>query len=203
MLFKPPNNQDPFLEVTKKLAQLNANPNLKFATIAGGSFWCMEGPFEQLKGVETVISGFAGGTAQNPTYEQVIIGVTGHREAVQIFYDPNKTNFKELLDIYWFQIDPTDPGGQFADRGNQYKTAIFYNNDEEKQIAEKSKQEIQNSGRYNAPIATQILPFTTFYPAEDYHQDFYLKSADKYKRYELLSGRQKYKEEIKKHAQNT
>lgn len=117
---------------------------------------------------------------------------------MQVFYDPKKISYEKLLDIYWLQIDPTDEGGQFADRGKQYTTAIFYHDDEQKNLAEKNKSERNKSGNYEKEIVTKVLPFLTFYPAEDYHQDYYIKQANRYKRYEILSGRQKYKEEIKK-----
>jgi methionine-S-sulfoxide reductase len=179
-------------------SQLQDNKDLRVATFAGGCFWCMEGPFQEQDGVEEVIAGFAGGQEKDPTYEQVVSGATGHRESVQVFFNPEKITYKELLDTYWLQIDPTDPGGQFTDRGNHYTTAIFYHDEDQKKIAEESKNERSDSGKYENDIVTGVLPFSTFYPAEDYHQDYYLKQADKYSRYEVLSGRQKYKEEIKK-----
>lgn len=158
----------------------------------------MEGPFQEQDGVEEVIAGFAGGQEKDPNYELVVSGTTDHRESVQVFFNPEKITYKELLDTYWLQIDPTDPGGQFADRGNHYTTAIFYHDEEQRKTAEESKGERSESGKYEKEIVTEVLPFSTFYPAEDYHQDYYLKQADKYSRYEILSGRQKYKEEIKK-----
>jgi len=179
-------------------SELKAKDGLDVATFSGGCFWCMEGPYQEQKGVEEVIAGFAGGQEKDPTYEQVVSGTTGHRESVQIFYNPNEISYQELLDIYWLQIDPTDPGGQFADRGDHYTTAIFYHNEEQKKTAEENKSERNKSGKYEKEIVTEVLPFTTFYPAEDYHQNYYLKQADKYERYEILSGRQKYKGEIKK-----
>lgn len=179
-------------------SQLQDNKDLRVATFAGGCFWCMEGPFQEQSGVEEVIAGFAGGQEKDPTYEQVVSGATGHRESVQVFFNPEKITYKELLDTYWLQIDPTDPGGQFADRGDHYITAIFYHDEDQKKIAEESKNKRNESGKYEKEIVTEVLPFSTFYPAEDYHQDYYLKQADKYSRYEILSGRQKYKEEIKK-----
>lgn len=186
-------------EETQNLyAQLKSRNDLKVATFSGGCFWCMEGPFQEQEGVEEVIAGFSGGQKESPTYEEVVSGSTDHRESVQVFYYPNKIAYKDLLNTYWLQIDPTDPGGQFVDRGDHYTTAIFYHDSEQKALAEKSKSELGNSGKYEKEIVTKILSFTTFYPAEDYHQDYYLKQTDKYKRYEKLSGRQKYKEEIKK-----
>jgi peptide methionine sulfoxide reductase msrA/msrB len=136
-----------------------------------------------------------GGTLENPTYEQVIGGRTGHYEAVQVYYDPTKTSYQELLEIYWRNINPTDPDGQFADRGSQYKTAIFYHNMEQKTIATKSKKELDESDKFNDPIVTEILPATMFYEAEEYHQDYYKKNVYRYKTYSRLSGREGYLEE--------
>jgi methionine-S-sulfoxide reductase len=185
-------------ETQKRYAQLQSRSDLKVATFAGGCFWCMEGPYQETGGVEEAIAGFAGGQEVDPSYEQVVSGSTSHRESVQVFYDPKKISYEELLKIYWLQIDPTDAGGQFADRGKQYSTAIFYHDEEQETLAEKSKSERNKSGKYDKEIVTEVLPFSSFYPAEDYHQDYYIKQADSYKRYEILSGRQKYKEEIKK-----
>lgn len=176
---------------------LKTREDLEVATFAGGCFWCMEGPFEQEGGVEEVIAGFAGGTVNSPTYEQVLSGGTGHRESVQIFYDPNKINYERLLEIYWFQIDPTDNGGQFADRGEHYTTAIFYHNEKQRLSAERSIIDIGNSGLHEGPIVTEVLKYTTFFPAEDYHQNFYINSAERYKQYERLSGRKGFKESLK------
>lgn len=192
-MFKKTGNK----ETQALYSELKTRNDLKVATFAGGCFWCMEGPFQEQDGVEEVIAGFAGGKESDPKYEEVVSGMTSHRESVQVFYYPEKISYKELLDIYWLQIDPTDPGGQFADRGDHYTTAIFYHDEEQMKIAEESKSERSESGKYEKEIVTEVIPFTTFYPAEDYHQNYYLKQADKYKRYEMLSGRQKYKEEIK------
>ncbi|MEK6860725.1 MAG: peptide-methionine (S)-S-oxide reductase MsrA [Nanoarchaeota archaeon] len=169
---------------------------LKKATFAGGCFWCMEPPFANLKGVKEVIAGYAGGEKENPSYEEVCSGETGHVEAVQIIYDPPEITYEELLDIFWKNIDPTDEGGQFADRGYQYKTIIFYHNKKQKELAEKSKKELEKSGRYDKPIITEIKKFTTFYPAEDYHQDYYRKNTIKYKMYRYGSGRDQYLEKV-------
>ena len=166
------------------------------ATFAGGCFWCMEHPFEKLEGVIDVVSGYTGGNVDDQTYEQVSAGKTGHVEAVQIIYDPSKTTFSELLDVFWKQIDPTDQNGQFVDRGTQYKTAIFYHSKEQKSLAEKSKQELNKSRRYEKPIVTEIKPATAFFKAEDYHQDYYKKSPIKYKYYRYHSGRDRYLERI-------
>ncbi|AHM58057.1 peptide methionine sulfoxide reductase msrA/msrB (plasmid) [Peptoclostridium acidaminophilum DSM 3953] len=164
--------------------------NYKKAVFAGGCFWCMEGPFERLEGVVEVLAGYTGGKVKNPTYEQVSSGVTGHLEAVLVVYDPMKIGYRELVEVYWRQIDPTDEGGQFADRGSQYKTAIFYYDEEQKSIAQLSKKELDESGRFDRPVATQILPAEEFYPAEEYHQDFYLKNPLRYKDYKSGSGRE-------------
>lgn len=169
------------------------------ATFAGGCFWCMIAPFAELPGVEKVVSGYTGGHKENPTYEEVASKTTGHHEAVQITFDPDKTSYEELLDTFWRQIDPTDPGGQFADRGEPYHTAIFYHSEEQKQKAESSKRALAASGRFDKPIATKILPAQTFYPAEEYHQDFYKKNPFHYEHYRRGSGRDDF---IKKHWKN-
>jgi peptide methionine sulfoxide reductase msrA/msrB len=149
----------------------------------------MEPPFEQLEGVVEVMAGYSGGEEENPTYEQVSSGRTGHIESVRVVYDPRKISFKELLDTFWRYVDPTDPGGQFADRGDHYKTAIFYSNDEEKKIAEQSRAELEASGVFNKPIVTAIRPAQAFYPAEEYHQDYYKKNLFNYEAYKVGSGR--------------
>ena len=161
----------------------------EIATIAGGCFWCIEAPFEKVEGVKKVISGYAGGTKENPTYREVSSGNTNYREAVQVYYNPLVISYAEILDIFWRQFDPTDEGGSFADRGFQYTSAIFYHNDDQKMLAEKSKKYLNNSGKFDEPIATKIIKFTTFYPAEDYHQDFYKKDPDRYYSYRKGSGR--------------
>jgi peptide methionine sulfoxide reductase msrA/msrB len=173
-----------------------AQPKTQTATFAGGCFWCMEPPFEKLDGVIAVTPGYAGGREQNPTYQQVCSGDTGHVEAVQIVFDPEKVSYQELLDVFWRQIDPTDPGGQFADRGTQYQTAIFYHDESQRRLAEKSKNSLANSGRFEKPIATRIEAYTTFYPAEEYHQDYYEKNPVRYRAYRQGSGRQGFLEKI-------
>ncbi len=178
---------------SKKMQDLS---QYNVATFAGGCFWCIEGAFEGMEGVAEAISGYAGGTKENPTYEDVAYGQTDHREAVQIYFDPAIVPYKELVDHFWRQIDPTDAEGQFADRGFQYSTAIFYHNEEQKKIAEESKKALEESGKFDAPIATQILPFTTFYKAEESHQDYAQKRAAQYKLYEEGSGRAGYKREV-------
>ena len=165
------------------------------AIFAGGCFWCMEGPFKQLDSVSDVISGYTGGNTLNPSYEEVCSGRTGHYEAIKVLFNPQKISYGELLDIFWRQIDPTDGSGQFVDRGTQYKTAIFYVNDEQKKEAELSKEALSRSGRFNRPIVTEILPAAEFYPAEDYHQNFYIKSPHHYKGYRANSGRDVFLEQ--------
>ena len=166
-----------------------AKPSYKTATFAGGCFWCMEAPFEQLAGVKSVIAGYAGGSIPNPSYEQVSSGKTKYVEAIQITYDPSLVSYEQLLDIYWLQIDPTDAGGQFSDRGSSYKTAIFYHDNEQKNAAKKSRSELEKSKVFNKPIVTEIKKFTTFYPAENYHQDYYKKNPIRYNLYRSGSGR--------------
>ena len=166
------------------------------ATLAGGCFWCIEGAFEGMEGVAEAISGYAGGTEENPSYEDVAYGKTKHREAVQVYFDPAIVSYKELVDHFWRQIDPTDAEGQFADRGFQYSTAIFYHNEEQKKIAEESKKKLEESGKFQMPIETQILPFTTFYEAEESHQDYAQKRAVQYKLYEEGSGRAGFKRDV-------
>jgi peptide methionine sulfoxide reductase msrA/msrB len=165
---------------------------LKKATFAGGCFWCMQPPFRMLEGVVEVISGYAGGTKANPTYEEVSSGTTGHLEAVQVTYDPNKISYETLLDTFWKQIDPTDAGGQFADRGSQYHTAIFYHDEEQRRLAEASREKMNSSGKFPKPVMTEIRPYTNFYPAEEYHQDYDRKNPERYHEYKVLSGREPY-----------
>jgi methionine-S-sulfoxide reductase len=165
---------------------------LKRATFAGGCFWCMQPPFRKLEGVIEVVSGYAGGTKENPTYEEVSSGRTGHLESVQVTYDPDKVSYEALLEVFWRQIDPTDSGGQFADRGSQYQTAIFYHDDEQKRLAEDSKKRLEDSGKFTKPIKTEIRPFTDFFPAEEYHQDYDRKNPERYHQYKVLSGRQPF-----------
>ncbi len=166
---------------------------LALATFAGGCFWCMQPPYDRLTdGIESVVVGFSGGHVENPSYMQVISGGTGHYEAVQITYDPMKVTYEQLLDVFWRQIDPTDGGGQFADRGHHYKTVIFYHDETQKVLAEQSRQELDDSGRFDRPIVTEILPYTSFYLAEEYHQDYYLKNPYSYDSYKRASGREAF-----------
>jgi peptide-methionine (S)-S-oxide reductase len=162
---------------------------LEKATFAGGCFWCMEPPFEKLEGVVSVVSGYTGGSMKNPSYEQVSSGRTQHMESVQITYDPKKVTYAKLLEVFWHNIDPTDPGGQFCDRGKQYRTAIFFHTEEQRRLAEESKAALEASGKLPKPIVTEIRPASAFYAAEDYHQDYYKKNPINYKRYRSGCGR--------------
>ncbi|MBO9130846.1 peptide-methionine (S)-S-oxide reductase MsrA [Bacillus sp. 165] len=163
--------------------------NVEKAMFAGGCFWCMVKPFDEQPGIYSVISGYAGGHVENPTYEQVKTGTTGHYEVVQITFDPIVFPYQKLLDLYWPQIDPTDDGGQFFDRGPQYRTAIFYHTEEQKQLAEQSKDQLAASGRFQKPVVTEILSAAQFYPAEEYHQHFYKKNPEHYANERKESGR--------------
>lgn len=178
----------------------SAQDTSKTAIFAGGCFWCMEPPFEVLDGVIEVSSGYTGGEKRLPSYEEVSSGKTGHYEAVEIVYDPSKISYWKLLEVFWSQIDPTDSEGQFADKGSQYKTAIFYLDQKQNKLAEKSKEALSKSGRFDKPIATKILPFKSFFPAEQYHQDYYKKNPEAYNTYKILSGRAKFIKENKKKA---
>jgi len=159
------------------------------ATFSGGCFWCVEAPFEEVDGVISVVSGYAGGKEKNPTYSEVSGGQTSHRESVQITYDPEIVSYAELVDIFWQTFDPTDVGGSFFDRGSQYESAIFFHNEEQKKVAEESKKRLDQSKRFSKPIATPIIKYTNFYPAEEYHQDYYKKSPQEYYAYRKGSGR--------------
>ena len=171
---------------------LTAETKREKATFAGGCFWCMEHPFEELDGVYEVLSGYTGGHVDNPSYGDVTSGTTGHLEAIQISYDPDIIGYSDLLDVFWRQINPTDPDGQFVDRGTQYTTAVFYHNDNQKREAELSKEQLNKSGTFNRPIVTAVRKASTFYPAEDYHQDYYKKSPARYQSYRQGSGRNQY-----------
>ena len=165
---------------------------LEKATFAGGCFWCMEPPFASLKGVISVTVGYTGGHKKNPTYEEVSSGITGHAEAIEILYDSAQVTYSELLDAFWRNIDPTTPAQQFVDVGNQYRTAIFYHNEEQRRLAEESKAKLERSGRFDKTIVTEIKPAATFYKAEDYHQKYYEKNPIRYKFYRYNSGRDQY-----------
>jgi peptide methionine sulfoxide reductase msrA/msrB len=168
------------------------NNMLRVATFAGGCFWCTEADFEKVPGVVKAVSGYAGGTKENPSYEEVSAGTTGHVEAIQVYYDPAKVTYQELLDYLWRHIDPTDSGGQFVDRGSQYRSVIFYQDEEQKRLAEESKEELGKSGKFDKPIATEIIKLTKFYEAEEYHQDYYKKNPIRYKYYRFASGRDQF-----------
>lgn len=159
------------------------------AILAGGCFWCMVKPFDQWEGVHSVTSGYTGGHTVNPTYEEVCSGETGHTEAVKIVFDPSNISYEQLLDIYWTVSDPTDADGQFINRGSSYRPGIFYLNDEQKAKAEASKRALDQSGRYDKPVVTEITAAGPFYDAEEYHQDFYQKDPEHYQAYRIRSGR--------------
>ena len=159
------------------------------ATFAGGCFWCMEPPFDKLDGVLATTSGYTGGSKVDPTYEEVSAGGTGHFEAVQITYDPAKVSYDRLLEVFWRNVDPLDAGGQFCDRGEQYRTAIFVHDEEQRRLAEQSKQALVDSKRLDGPIVTEIVTAGPFYPAEEYHQDYYEKNPLRYKFYRWNCGR--------------
>lgn len=166
------------------------------ATFAGGCFWCIEAPFEKVDGVISVVSGFSGGDEMNPTYEEVSSGNTGHRETVQVIFDPEIVSYSELIDLYWKQFDPTDAGGSFHDRGHQYTSAIFYHNMEQKEVSENSKFWLENSGIFGRPIVTEIEKYKGFYPANEYHQDFYKNHTNRYEEYRNASGRDEFIKKI-------
>ena len=165
---------------------------LETATFAGGCYWCMEPPFDELDGVISTTVGYTGGQEKNPTYKEVSSGTTGHAEAIQIVYDPSKISYDKLLDVFWRNIDPTQIDGQFVDIGRQYRTAIFYHNDQQKGLALASKAALEGSGRYDKKLVTEIVPAGEFYSAEDYHQDYYRKNPIRYKFYRHRSGRDQF-----------
>jgi peptide-methionine (S)-S-oxide reductase len=169
---------------------------LASAVFAGGCFWCMEHPFDELDGVVSTTSGYIGGHTPSPTYSQVSAGTTGHAEAVKVVYDPAKVGYGRLLEVFWRNVDPLDGGGQFCDRGDQYRTAIFYETEEQRQLAEGSKQELAASGRFDRPIVTPIVAAGEFFPAEDYHQNYYLVNPIRYKFYRHGCGRDKRLKEV-------
>jgi peptide methionine sulfoxide reductase msrA/msrB len=166
--------------------------HLRTATFAGGCFWCVEADFEKVPGVVEVVSGYTGGHKENPTYQEVSAGGTGHVEAVQVHYDPAKVSYEELLDFFWRHVDPTDPDGQFVDRGSQYRSVIFYHDEEQRRLAEESKKKLGDSKKFSRPIVTEIRKFDKFYPAEGYHQDYYKTHSTRYKFYRWNSGRDQF-----------
>jgi peptide-methionine (S)-S-oxide reductase len=182
--------------VTGGATSPGTDPGYSKATFAGGCFWCMEPPFDALDGVISTTSGYTGGHKQNPTYKEVSRGGTGHAEAVQIVYDPKRISYAELVDVYWHNIDPTDPHGQFCDKGDQYRSEIFYHNDEQKRLAEQSKTALIEHKPFTGDVVTGITAATVFYPAEDYHQDYYTKNPVRYKFYRYGCGRDKRLEEL-------
>jgi peptide methionine sulfoxide reductase msrA/msrB len=162
------------------------------ATLAGGCFWCMQAPFEKVQGVVKVVAGYAGGNEPNPTYEEVSSGKTKYRESIQVYFDPQVISFSEILEVYWRQFDPTDEGGSFHDRGHQYTSAIFYHDDKQEEVAEQSKKELSKSGIFDKSVVTPIIKYSTFYPAEEYHQDYYKKNPERYHSYREGSGRDEF-----------
>ncbi len=161
----------------------------RHATFAGGCFWCMETPFEGLDGVEEVVVGYTGGDVEDPSYEQVCRGDTGHLEAARVTYDPERISYEELLRVFWRNVDPTDDGGQFADRGSQYRTAVFVHDADQRAAAESSRRELEASGRLDGPVVTEIREAGAFWPAEEHHQDFHEKSPARYSSYRAACGR--------------
>ncbi len=172
------------------------NSHQEKATFAGGCFWCMEEAFEKVKGVTSVVSGYIGGQVENPTYEQVSAGGTGHTESIEIIYDPNIVTYQRLLEVYWKNVDPTTPNAQFCDHGNQYRTAIFYHDEHQKQVIDESKKNIEVTKGFPESIVTEISPASTFFPAEEYHQDYYAKNPIRYKYYKWNCGRAKRLEQL-------
>jgi methionine-S-sulfoxide reductase len=175
-------------------SQNSSSAETQTAVFAGGCFWCIQPAFDKAKGVINTVVGYCGGTEPNPTYELVSSEKTGYRESIQITYDPAKISYDQLLDIYWRQIDPTQADGQFTDIGLSYRAAIFYGSDQEKKIAEASKEKLQHSGKFKKPIVTEILPAMKFYPAEAYHQKYYRQNPGHFKAFEEGSGRNSFKE---------
>ncbi len=191
MMEKPAMDKAPM-----KKGMMDGASGVAIATFAGGCFWCVESDFEKVPGVHKAISGYSGGSVEHPTYDQVSSGKTKHTEAVQVYYDPKVISYEGLLQALWRRIDPTDGNGQFSDRGKQYRPAVFYNNDDERKAAERSLKELARSGRYQLPVALEIVPLKKFYVAEDDHQDYYKVSPVRYKYYRYLSGRDQFLEKI-------
>ena len=177
------------------------NETMKIATFAGGCFWCMEPPYDKLDGVISTVSGYTGGRTVDPTYEEVSSGTTGHAESLQVTYDPSRIGYQKLLDVFWRNVDPLARDRQFCDIGEQYRSAIFYHDDEQKRLAEASKRALEQSGRFKQPIATQIVAALPFYPAEEYHQDYYKKNPIRYKFYRYNCGRDQRLKELWGEAQ--
>jgi peptide methionine sulfoxide reductase msrA/msrB len=190
--FLPENTNNISYKSTEIVRTQIASEKEEVAILAGGCFWCMEHPFEDLPGVYQALSGYTGGKKKNPTYKEVARGKTRHAEAVEIHFDPEKISYEDILEVFWRNINPTDNGGQFVDRGAQYRTGIFYTSEEQKKIAEKSKNKLIKSGRFKKPIVTSVIEASAFYRAEEYHQDFFKKSYIRYKVYRAGSGRDEY-----------
>ena len=182
---------------TKVLTEAEAKlQNLAVATFAGGCFWCMEGPYDKLDGVISTTSGYIGGETENPTYKQVTTGSTGHTEAVQIVYDPEKVSYVKLLEVFWVNHDPTEADGQFCDKGSQYRPGIFFYNEEQEALARQSKRNVEQTKSFSEPVVTEITMATTFYAAEEYHQDYYLRNPHRYKFYRWGCGRDSRLEQL-------
>jgi peptide-methionine (S)-S-oxide reductase len=177
-------------------AENTATPTYETATFAGGCFWCMEPPFDNIEGVDSTTSGYTGGWKKDPTYNEVSHGGTGHAEAVQIVYDPKKVSYTELLHIFWSNVDPTNAHGQFCDNGDQYRSEIFYHNEEQRRLAVASEEELEKQRPFTAPVVTRITPATAFYPAEEYHQDYYQKNPIRYKYYRFSCWRDQRLEQL-------
>jgi peptide-methionine (S)-S-oxide reductase len=175
--------------VAQQAGEETPGTGLEKATFAGGCFWCVEDAFEQVEGVVSVTSGYTGGQKENPTYEQVSAGGTGHAESVEVLYDPKKVSYRQLLEVFWHNIDPTTPDRQFCDHGHQYRSAIFYHNDAQRQLAFESKQALEKSKPFKGAIVTEMVPASKFYPAEEYHQDYYKKNPVRYHFYKFGCGR--------------
>ena len=177
-------------------AQQKIPPGHEIATFAGGCFWCMEPPYDEIPGVLSTTSGYIGGQKKNPTYEEVSSGRTGHTEAVQVVYDPKQVSYQKLLEVFWPNIDPTTPNAQFCDHGSQYRSGIFYHNEEQMRLALASRDQVERTKRFREPIVTEITKATIFYPAEDYHQDYYKKNPLRYKFYRANCGRDQRLEQL-------
>ena len=173
-----------------------AKPGLAKATFAGGCFWCMEAPFDRVKGVVSTTSGYTGGRVKSPTYEAVSAGGTGHAESVQVLFDPAKVTYAQLLEVFWHNIDPLTKDAQFCDHGSQYRSAIFFHDEEQRRQAEQSKKALEESKRFPRPIVTEIVAASEFYPAEEYHQDFYLRNVERYMSYRMGCGRDRRLKEL-------
>lgn len=190
------------LSLSGAVAAAQETSSSAVATFAGGCFWCMEPPFDKLDGVLSTVSGYTGGHTLNPTYEQTSTGKTGHTEAVQITYDPRRVNYRKLLDVFWRNIDPTTPDRQFCDRGSQYRAEVFYHDDEQMRLATASRDALETSKSFPEPIVTQITQASTFYPAEEYHQDYYQKNPIRYRYYRFGCGRDARLRELWGEAEN-